>query len=175
VLLARLGLGAAQPGFGDLEVEVPAQFAFAIGAGYPISLGPKLLIDLGPTISTTRFPWGMGDVKGNSSLIEVVGNVGLTYAVASKIGVRVDVGAGVLLFTGLQQNNPFTEGGRAANGALTMPHVRAALSGEYLVSDKIAVQVVPIAFGYSPPKNGLQEPVKSLTQLQFMVGLAFRQ
>ena len=175
LMIARVGVGGGIPSFGDLEVDVPAQVSFALGVGYPIRLGAKMTLDVGPTLAFTRVPYETDMGKGRAGLIAVVGDLGLTFKAASKIAVRVDVGGGVLLFTGLKQGNPFTMNGHPTSGALSMPHVRASLTAEYALSSKLSLALTPIAFGFSPPKTGLGDPVKSLTQIQFLIGVAFRQ
>ena len=175
LMIARVGVGGGIPSFGDLEVDVPAQVSFALGVGYPIRLGAKMTLDLGPTLAFTRVPYETDMGKGSAGLIALVGDLGLTFKAASKIAVRVDVGGGVLLFTGLKQGNPFTMNGHPTSGALSMPHVRASLAAEYALSSKLSLALTPIAFGFSPPKTGLGDPVKSLTQIQFLIGVAFRQ
>ncbi|HMG58058.1 MAG TPA: hypothetical protein VK601_31370, partial [Kofleriaceae bacterium] len=66
-------------------------------------------------------------------------------------------------------------GGGMATGALTMFHVRGALSGEYAITPNVVVTVAPIGFSYSPPKEGLLPDIKSITSIDFaMVGIGYR-
>jgi hypothetical protein len=80
-----------------------------------------------------------------------------------------------LLFTGLEEGNPFTEGGVAATGAISMFNLRAGLSGEYMLNKKVSVVATPIAVSYSPAHQGFKENgIDAFTSLEFQVGLGYR-
>ena len=50
------------------------------------------------------------------------------------------------IFAGLDKmGNPFTAGGAAATGPLTVFHVRAAVSGDYLVTPNVVITVTPFS------------------------------
>jgi hypothetical protein len=70
--------------------------------------------------------------------------------------------------------NPFTEGGASASGALTVFHLRTALSVDYAVTPNIVVTATPIAFAYSPAPDGFDPSISSLTTLSFMAGVGYR-
>ncbi len=172
LLAAHANFGAAKVGAGSLEV--PVQVAFAITAGYPIAISDKLVIDAGAGFGFTPVPWSSGAVDGSASMTNVFANVGATFGVAPKISVRGDLGAGLLFLGGLAMGNPFTEGGAATTGALSMPLVRFGLSGEYAISKNLAAALTPIAFSFSPSKDGMKEEISSLTRIEFTLGLGYR-
>ncbi len=175
LLSARFEAGVGKVSAGDLTM--PIQATFDLFVGYPIAVSPKLTIDLGGNFTFTPVPYtnaGTGQKK-TGTFISALADVGATYAVASKIGVRVDVGAGVLTFGGISDpGNPFTEMGAGTSGTLAMFAVRAGLSLDYAVTPNVLVTLTPIAFSYSPAKSGLRDDIKSLTRLDFMVGLGYR-
>jgi hypothetical protein len=105
----------------------------------------------------------------------VLANVGATYLVAPRIGLRADVGIGALIFGGIsEQGNPFTDMGAPTSGALTMFAVRAGVSADYAITPNIYATVAPFAFQYSPAKAGLRTDIKSITRMEFMVGVGYR-
>jgi len=52
--------------------------------------------------------------------------------------------------------------------------VRTALSADYAITPNIVVTATPIAFSYSPPKDGLNKDITAITSIDFMVGIGYR-
>ncbi|MGN6110633.1 MAG: hypothetical protein ACTHU0_36360 [Kofleriaceae bacterium] len=172
LLSARLIGGGAKISAGDLDV--PVQATGALIAGYPIRVAPQLTIEAGAGFSFTPVPYQNADGSSHSGkLYGVVANAGVVYAATPKIHVRADVGVGVLLFSGVSMS-PFTDGAAIDGGALSMLHVRAGLSADYAFTPNLFATLAPIAFSYSPPKDGLREDIKSITALDFMAGIGYR-
>ncbi|HSN25433.1 MAG TPA: tetratricopeptide repeat protein [Kofleriaceae bacterium] len=173
---ARFEGGAAKVSAGS-ALNLPVQASFALTAGYPVFVQNQLEIDAGIAATFTPMPYQNTitmDSK-NANFISALADVGATYFVAPRIGLRADVGVGVQMFSGIDEmGNPFTEGGAATSGALTMFAVRAAVSGDYLITNNVFATVTPLAFTYSPPKTGLRSDIKSITRLDFMVGVGYR-
>ena len=172
---ARLVGGGAKLGMGNLDVPVEA--TFGVIAGYPIPINDKMRVDAGILASLT--PVGYTNVfsgeKGTASFTMLLANAGLTYNVAPKIDLRGDLGAGVLVIGGLDKmGSPFTEGGANATGALTMAAVRIGVSADYEITPNIVATIAPISFAYSPAKSGLRSDIKSITALDFMIGVGYR-
>jgi hypothetical protein len=174
VIAAHAAFGGAKIGAGDLKDPIPVQVAVAVGAGYPIALGPKAVLDAGIGIGFTPLPWSMGTMSGSATFTTVVANVGGTIEVAPKISVRGELGGGLLLLGGLDVGNPFTIGAVAASGTLVMPAVRAGVSAEYAITKNIAASVTPVAFSYSPAKAGLKPEISAFTRFEFTVGVGYR-
>lgn len=172
LLSARLIGGGAKISAGDLDV--PVQATGALIAGYPIRVAPQLTIEAGAAFSFTPVPYKNADGSSESGkLYGLVANAGVVYAATPKIHVRADVGVGVLLFSGVSMS-PFTDGAAIDGGALSMLHVRAGLSADYAFTPNLFATLAPIAFSYSPPKDGLREDIKSITALDFMAGIGYR-
>jgi len=175
----RLGLGAGKLGAGGLNTKL--QFATALTAGYPLSLGPKFRLDLGAAFSFTPVPYTtappdpMPEESGTGKVIGLVANVGPTFEVGSKISLRADVGIGAQVFAGLSKPyNPFT-GDNAANGALSSFMFRTALSAEYAVTSNISLTLTPIAFSYAKAPDGLVPAIHKLTTIAFFAGIGYQQ
>jgi hypothetical protein len=167
-----VAVGPAFLGLGDLEV--PAQFTFTVGAGYPLDLG-AVGVDVGGMLTYTPVPWDNGaGTSGTASMTTLLLNTGATYPVAPKINIRGELGLGVLLFGGLAMDNVFTEGGRAADAALSIFNLRFGLSAEYEVTPNIYVNAAPVVYSFSPAKDGLREEIGSLTRFELMFGAGYR-
>ena len=113
--------------------------------------------------------------KKNASFTTLLADAGATYLVAPRIGLRADVGVGVLVFSGISEaGNPFTDMGAPTSGALTMLAVRGAVSADYAITSNVYATLAPFAFTYSPAKSGLRSDIKSITRMDFMVGVGYR-
>jgi hypothetical protein len=170
LLSVRAFGGGAKISTGDLEV--PVQATFGLIAGYPLAINEKLILDIGAGFTFTPVPYETMGMSKSAKMIGLVADVGVTYAVAPKIGLRGDVGAGVLFFSGVSES-PFTDG-QATTGALSMFHLRVGLSGDYAVTPNFLITLTPIAFSYSPAHKGLRDDIKSITAIDFMLGLGYR-
>jgi len=109
-----------------------------------------------------------------AQFVSLMVNAGAAYEVMPKLNIRGDLGAGVLVFSGIEKDNPFTNMGTGTSGALSMPHVRVGVSADYAFTPNIYGVVAPFAFSYSPPKEGLDDQIKSIVRFDFMVGLGYR-
>lgn len=174
MLSVRALAGAAKLSAGNLDTKL--QFTAGVLGGYPLAINDKLTLELGAAFGFTPVPYTTNDnMEGSGSLIGLDANVGPSYEVIPKLAIRADVGLGVLLFGGLDKTmNPFTEGGASASGALTVFHLRTALSVDYAVTPNIVVTATPIAFAYSPAPAGFDPSISSLTTLSFMAGVGYR-
>ena len=169
----RLTGGVGKTGAGDLTVPIEATFNLFVG--YPIAINDQVMLDVGVNVGYTPVPFtnSATNAKSTGSLIGALVDAGLTYAVASKVGIRADVGVGVLVFGGIgDAGNPFTVMGASTSGSLGMFNVRAAASLDYAFTSNVYGTVTPIAFSYSPAASGLE--FKSLTALDFMLGVGYR-
>ncbi len=175
LLSARFTAGVAKLSAGDLTV--PVEPTFDLFAGYPIAINNQLEVDVGANLTFTPLPYTnmATNQKQTAQLITALADVGATYTVAPKIGLRGDLGVGVLSFGGISDmGNPFTQSGAPTTGALGMLAVRVGLSADYAITPNVIATVTPVAFTYSPAKEGLRDDIKSLTRLDFMLGLGYK-
>jgi len=168
LLSVRVTGGAAKI-FTGPDIKVPVQASFALLGGYPLTVAPQVSLDIGAGFTFTPIPLeGMGTAK----LMSLLANAAGTYHATPKIGLRADAGVGVLMLAGASGSR-FT-GGRMTDGALTMINVRLGLSADYAITPNVVATLTPFAFSYSPPKTGLDDSIKSITAIDFMVGVGYR-
>jgi tetratricopeptide (TPR) repeat protein len=159
------------------NLSVPIQGTFNLFVGYPLPVGNGLRLEVGVDAAYTPLPFTnlMTSAKETASLISALADAGLNYDVAPNIGLRADFGIGVLAFTGMgDAGNPFTNNGAATTGALGMLAVRGAIAADYAFTPNLVATVTPFAIEYSPAKSGLRDDIKSIIDLDFMVGLGYR-
>jgi Tetratricopeptide repeat len=176
LISARLTGGGTKVSAGN--IDVPVQFTAALVAGYPIPINEKLTIDAGAAFTFTPVPYStpaMGPMMARNAtaqLISLMADAGATYEVIPKLGLRGDVGLGALFFSNVSES-PFT-GGNPTSGALSMFHLRVALSADYAFTPNVIGTLTPIAFSYSPPKDGLVSDIKQISSIDFMLGIGYR-
>lgn len=173
LISARFDGGVGMFKAGDIKTT---QFAGALIGGYPLALGGKAQLELGAAISFLPVPYTtMSNESGTGMLFGLMANAAPSVELAPKVSARVDVGLGVQIFSGLEKNgNPFTNGGAAATGPLSVFHVRGAVSGDYAVTPNLVLTVTPIAFAYSPAPAGFVSSASSLTTMSFLAGIGYR-
>lgn len=171
VINARFTGGVSKILMGDLPTGIKP--AFGVTGGYPVFTQGALGLDVGASLGLTPLPYenGMTHENQTSMLTTVLANAAATYTVAPSIALRGDVGLGVLLFSGLDMGNPFTENGAAASGALAMFAARVAASADYAITPNLVATVTPISFSYSPAKVGLRADIM---RLEFLLGVGYR-
>jgi hypothetical protein len=174
VISLRFTGGVSKISAGDLTV--PVEPTFNLFAGYPIAVSEQLEVDVGVDLNFTPVPYTDSmNVKKTGQFIGVLADVGAVYSVAPKIGLRADLGIGANVFSGISEmGNPFTQNGAATTGALGMLAVRVGVAADYMITPNVLITVAPIAFTYSPAKDGLRSDIKSLTRLDFMLGVGYR-
>ncbi|HEX2691267.1 MAG TPA: hypothetical protein VHN14_31860 [Kofleriaceae bacterium] len=176
LISARITGGGTKVSAGN--IEVPVQFTAALVAGYPIAISEQLSLDVGVAFTFTPVPYttnAMGTTMARSAtaqMVSLMANAGAMYEVIPKLSVRGDAGLGALFFANVSES-PFT-GGAPTSGALSMFHLRAALSADYAFTPNIIGTLTPIAVSYSPPKDGLVSDIKQLSSIDFMLGIGYR-
>ncbi|MBA3540391.1 MAG: hypothetical protein H0T79_12325 [Deltaproteobacteria bacterium] len=168
---ARLIGGGSKITAGNLPV--PVRGTGTLIAGYPLPINDKLTLELGGAFTVTSVAFeSMAGSSRTASFVGLLANAGATYEVIPKLGIRGDLGLGGLFLSGASES-PFTDN-QPATGTLTMFHVRAAVSVDYAITPNLLATATPLAFSYSPPKEGLREDITAITRLDFMVGLGYR-
>jgi len=151
---------------------VPVQATFALVGGYPIPIDSRLTVEVGAAFTFTPIPFDAAMGSRTAQMWGLLANAAATYEVIPKLGLRGDLGLGALFFANVG-GSPFT-GGAETDGALSMFHLRAAVSADYAVTPNLVVTATPFAFTYSPPKAGLVPDIKSITSIDFMIGIGYR-
>lgn len=176
VLSARLNFGATKVSAGMFRV--PVQATFALVGGYPIPVNRQMTIEAGVALTLTPVPYdrparpGVPASSNTALLTAVMANGAVSYEVAPKVGLRGDVGIGGLFFSNVSESQ-FTNNAMTS-GALSMFHLRFAVSGDYAFTRNLVGTLTPFAFTFSPPKKGLDDSIKRITSIDFMLGIGYR-
>lgn len=175
VLSVALELGPAILDMGGLDFS-GVQLSGSASVGYPLRFG-KVGLTLGGLVTYTRVPWvnerPAVDVEGVSHFIGLLANVGTRYWVLDKLAARLELGAGMLLLSGLDQNNVFIPEGTMATSTLGMFSARASVGADYALSENLVLTISPFIVSYSPPDSGLRAEIDQLLRFDFMLGLGY--
>lgn len=163
--------GPAFVSMGDYETTLTSIRA---GASYSLDAGP-VEFQPGAVTTFTPVPWSGGGESGTALLTSMVASGAARYPLADRFYVRGELGLGVLVFSGVADaGNVFLEEGVTVTGALGIFHMRGQLAAEYEVTSNLALTLSPLAFSYSPHRNGLSQDIDSITRLEILAGVAFR-
>jgi hypothetical protein len=105
-------------------------------------------------------------------MLSGVGLVGAKVNVHPRVGLRAEIGGGVLSMNGLDATNPFTDGGTASK-ALTMLTLRGSVGVDIHVVSGFLVTVMPVAFSFSPAPEVMVDSVKRVTRFELLVGVGY--
>jgi tetratricopeptide (TPR) repeat protein len=171
VALLSIEAGPAFVALGD-GPSVPVQVSLRAGAAYTLHLG-GVALDLGAAATLTPLPFETLErtSSGTAMLIGALANAGARLAVARKLSLRGELGAGVAVFTGLANRNPFTDAG-AESGAVLLPHVRVAGGLDYALSPSLLITVTP-AFAWSSGHDSLDDRISAITRLDVLLGVGY--
>jgi hypothetical protein len=163
-------IGVAYVTFGDLTSAT--SFRARLGAALPFRFG-RLWLE--PGISGAITPVGFqADSEGTSILSEVYGNVTAAVAIHERFRIRLELGAGVLVLSGLKAGNPYTVDGAAASGPLSMFSFQAGVGTDFAITDAFSIGVTPFVFSLSPPKAGLRAEIDRIQRISATAGISLR-
>lgn len=155
-------LGIAYTSAGDVIMPVVPSFSLA-GTR---ALGPRWL-RVGARLSNTPLPYDQAE-EGTSQMTQLLAIAEASGEVLPSVRVGGELGAGVLVWTGVGDGNPFTDGAKSA--ALVMPTVRLGGAIDFQLSDMFAVRVSP-ALSLSPAANKLADDIGVLATFEGHVGV----
>jgi hypothetical protein len=137
------------------------------------SAKPRASLDLGGALTLVPVPFETLDrmSSGTALMVGLLANAGVRVPVSSSLDVRGELGAGVVLMTGLAAMNPFTEGG-AESGLLAMPTVRAAAGLDYAVASNLDLTLTP-ALAWCAAASDLDARIGSILRVDVLLGVAY--
>ncbi len=162
--------GIAMTEAGDLGI--PVQPSLRISAGYLVYLSHGTL-QIGALGSLFALPYTV-EKKRRALMSQVLAHAQLSLELSSWAHLRLEVGGGVMLLSGLVQGNPLTNNGSPTSGALSLWSVRSAIGLDVPLSERWSMRVTPFAISYSPTKAGLIESIEGLRRIDASLGVGLR-
>jgi hypothetical protein len=166
-----IGFGRAA-GAKDDDFETPATTTFSVMAAHLWPVG-AVQVQLGGALEGLPLPFTRldGNSRGTSWIWGALVWGGATMALAPHWSVGARLGVGVLWWSGLSEENPFTDTGRASSGPVPLPTAQVAAEVAYGFDNGLFIALTP-AFVFSKTTSpGLTSDISHLSAGQLGLGL----
>jgi hypothetical protein len=130
------------------------------------------IIEVGGMMSLTAFEAsGLLGETVTTGLYSLLANASVLWPIGAKFRVRGQVGAGVLLLTGLgQMGHPLLAPGITAKGNVSLPQVRLTLGVDYQIATWTHIVVNPLVYWYSQGADEFAPSIDGLVGYEGMIG-----
>ena len=167
--------GPAFPNFSGRDLQEPTLLSLRLGAGYAIDLHAAGVIDVGVSGAYAPFQYRTIDDNANRS----AGFWGLLatgtyrYRIVTDLDIAGELGAGVVWWSGLGAQNPFTADGIAATGAVPMPSLLLGIGAVYHLPAHLSVFLQPTFLLSKTTGDGLSSAISSVSRLDLAFGVGY--
>jgi len=147
-----------------------------LGANYAIDLHGAGVIDVGISGSYAPFQYRTIDAANKN---QSAGFWGLfadgdyRFRIAPGFDLLGEVGAGVVWWSGIGDQNPFTTGAVAATGAVPMPSLLLGVGGVYHVLPNFSVFFEPTFLLSKTTGDGLTSAISSVSRFELAFGVGY--
>lgn len=166
-----VGVSAGISSLAITGVDNSKGFAATIAVNSRVRERPPI-IEVGGMMSLTAF-----EASGNlgesvtTGLYSLLANASVLWPASSRLRFRSQVGAGVLLLTGLgQAGHPLLKPGITAKGNVSLPQVRLTLGFDYQIATWTHLVVNPLVYWYSQAADEFAPSIDGLTGYEGMIG-----
>ncbi len=145
---------------------------WSVGADASVRLGSVFDVGLAGLLTPVPFTTTSGSMTGTALLTGVMASAGAELPVSNRVSIRAQVGAGMLIISGLGAGNPFFDSETQVEGAISAVQVRGAAGLRFAATRSLGLQVMP-AVSYSPTDEQMAAEV-SLMRIEIMLGAVYR-
>ncbi len=184
----ELSLGLA-PAFGSMsgsQVSLPTMVTARLEGAYAFAL-PAGQLAVGVDLGYARLPYtrqatsshpALAGTSGSSAFWALLASVRYFWPITSELKVGGGIEGGYLLWSGLDEGNPFTVQGVAPSGAIALPTFAVNLRGEYRLMDALFVALTPEYLWSDVPSsagNAVAGVISSISRFDIVasVGISF--
>jgi Tetratricopeptide repeat len=170
-----LSVGPAFPSFSGGNLEEPTLLSLRLGAAYALDLHGAGFIDVGVSTAYAPFQYRTIDTNANRS----AGFWGLLatgiyrYRLAPHLDIAGEVGAGVVWWSGLADQNPFTTDGVGASGPVPMPSLLLGVGVIYHLPASFTVFAEPTFLLSKTTGDGLSSAISSVSRFDLAFGVGY--
>ena len=170
-----LSLGPAFPSFSGRDLQEPTLLSLRLGAAYAIDLHGAGFIDVGVSGAYAPFQYRTVDHDINQSAafwgLLVTGKY--RYRIASNFDLAGEVGGGVVWWSGLGEQNPFTAQGVGATGAVPMPSLLLGVGAVYHLPAHFSLFAEPTFLLSKTTGDGLSSAIFSVSRFDLAFGVGY--
>ena len=167
--------GPAFPSFSGRDLQEPTVLSVRLGAGYAIDLHGAGVIDVGVSGAYAPFQYRTLNTDANQSagFWGLLANGTYRYRVAPAFDLMGELGAGVVWWSGLGEQNPFTTDGVAATGAVPMPSLLLGVGAVYHLPYNLSIFAEPTFLLSKTTGEGLSSAISSVSRFDIAFGVGY--
>jgi tetratricopeptide (TPR) repeat protein len=167
--------GPAFPSFSGRDLQEPTLFSLRLGVAYAIDLHNAGFLDVGLSGAYAPFQYRTLDTDANRSAAfwGVLASAKYRYRLAPSFDIAGEVGGGVVWWSGLADQNPFTTDAVAATGAVPMPSLLLGVGAIYHLSTHVSLFAQPTFLLSKTTGDGLSSAISSVSRIDLAFGLGF--
>ncbi len=168
--------GPSFPSFSGRDLQEPTMLSLRLGGNYAIDLHGAGVVDVG--ISGAYAPFQYRTIDANNEN-KSAGFWGLfadgdyRFRIAPGFDLLGEIGAGVVWWSGIGANNPFTSDGVGATGAVPMPSLLLGLGAVYHVLPSFSVFFEPTFLLSKTTGDGLTSAISSVSRFDLAFGIGY--
>lgn len=170
-----LSLGPAFPSFSGRDLQEPTLLSLRLAATYAIDLHGAGVIDVGLSGAYAPFQYRTVDHDINQSAafwgLLVTGRY--RYRIAPHFDLAGEVGGGVIWWSGLGDQNPFTAEGVGATGAVPMPSLLLGVGAIYHLPAHFSLFAEPTFLLSKTTGDGLSSAISSVSRFDLAFGVGY--
>jgi opacity protein-like surface antigen len=168
--------GPSFPSFSGRDLQEPTMLSLRLGANYGIDLHGAGVIDVGISGSYAPFQYRTIDTANQNQSAGFWGLLAdgdYRFRIAPGFDLLGEVGAGVVWWSGIGANNPFTTDGVAATGAVPMPSLLLGLGAVYHLLPSLSIFFEPTFLLSKTTGDGLTSAVSSVSRFDLAFGVGY--
>ncbi len=171
-----VSVGPAFPSFSGRDLQEPTMLSLRLGANYAIDLHGAGVIDVGISGSYAPFQYRTIDAANenrSAGFWGLLADGDYRFRIAPGFDLLGEVGAGVVWWSGIGANNPFTTDGVAATGAVPMPSLLLGLGAVYHLLPNLSVFFEPTFLLSKTTGDGLTSAISSVSRFDLAFGVGY--
>ncbi len=167
--------GPAFPSFSGRDLQEPTLFSMRLGARYALDLHGAGFLDVGLSGAYAPFQYRTMVTNANSSAAfwGLIASATYRYRVLPALDIAGEVGGGILWWSGLGEQNPFTSEGVAATGAVPMPSLLLGIGAIYHLPAHFSIFAQPTFVLSKTTGDGLSSQISSVSRFDLAFGVGY--
>jgi len=170
-----LSVGPAFPSFSGPDLQEPTMLSLRLGVAYGIDLHRAGVVDVGVSGGFAPFKYRTTDhdIDKSAAFWGLLATGTYRYRLVPNFDIAGEVGGGVVWWSGLGEQNPFTMGGVAATGAVPMPSLLLGLGAFYYLPARFSIFAKPTFLLSKTTGDGLSSAISSVSRFDLAFGIGY--
>jgi hypothetical protein len=173
----RASAGPAFPKYAGRDLGGASTIvAIRVGGEYVFDLGGPGFVDVGLSAAYAPLQYHTTDTPGSNQSAAFWGVLATgtyRYRLTEAFELSGELGVGIVWWSGLGANNPFTVDGSGANGAVPMPSLMLGVAAIYRLPRRLFVFAEPAYLFSKTTSDGLSSAVSSVSRFDIALGVGY--